>query len=206
MDNLLDVKKFVVFSETNLYSLNSEDKTVAEEFFGLTKFRGEVLEVYRNKSKAAIRSLDDNTETVYSVGVGVNIEFVFGTQDFYADMSTKTIVYADNENSELIYDYIDSVNNVYDDDYFNIAKLKKISFKNSGKYTVADDVCVCTSSAIALYALWQTTAVLKSWKYSTSRRADSFTAPTRTQLNMPTKHGQTILCTVLRHLTTSTLL
>lgn len=150
LDNLLDVKKFVVFSETNSYSLNSVDKTVAEEFFGLTKFRGEVLEVYRNKNKAAIRSLDDNTETVYSMGVGVNIEFVFGTQYFYADMSTKTIVYADNENSELIYDYIDSVNNVYDDDYFNIAKLKKISFKNSGKYTVADDVCVYIDGARVL--------------------------------------------------------
>ena len=150
LDNLLDVKKFVVFSETNSYSLNSEDKTVAEEFFGLTRFRGEVLEVYRNKNKASIRDLDDNSETVYSMNPNVNIEFVFGTQYFYADMSTKTIVYVDTEGSELIYDYIDAVNNNYNDGWFNIANLKSITFKNGGKYSVDDDVKVYVDDTLNL--------------------------------------------------------
>ena len=134
INNLLDSKKYVLFSSNGTYTLNTGEKTAAEEFLGLYRFQGEVLEVNKDKNRVLLRNTDDNSQKYYTLGEQTDIDYVFGTQYYYADLKTDTIVYVDMDNSGIIYDYIEGINKNFDGGYFDISSIDSVTFKNTGKY------------------------------------------------------------------------
>ena len=128
------------------YTKNPET-TVAEDLLGVKKYKAEFVSTDLSLRMLELKFTSGDkkgTTEKYNVSDKIDLSQVGGSGYVYINEDDDEVVYLETKKgSNVIYDYIETVNNSYDNEKISVDEIKKLSFVNDEKiYDTDEDLVV----------------------------------------------------------------